>query len=74
MQSQSSKASSTILFKSIVLAPLKEPSLVITILQSESFILVDKAVEENPAKTTECMAPILAQANTETASSGIIGK
>ena len=45
-----------------------------TILQSESLILVAKAVDENPANTTECMAPILAQANTEMANSGIIGK
>ena len=44
-----------------------------TILQSESLILVDNAVDENPAKTTEWIAPILAQANNEMANSGIIG-
>ncbi len=44
-----------------------------TILQSESLILVAKAVAEKPAKTTECIAPILAQAKTEIANSGIIG-
>jgi hypothetical protein len=33
-----------------------------TILQSLSFILVATADAENPAKTTECMAPIRAQA------------
>ena len=32
------------------------------------------ASDENPAKTTECIAPILAHANTENANSGIIGK
>ena len=68
-----SKASSTIPFKSIDFFPLKEPSAVITILQSESLILVAKAVDEKPAKTTECIAPILAQANKEIANSGIIG-
>ena len=50
---QLSKASSTIPFKSIVFAPRYEPSLVNTILQSESLIRVDNAVEENPANTTE---------------------
>ncbi len=45
-----------------------------TILHSESFIRVANAVDENPAKTTECIAPIRAQANTEMANSGIIGK
>ena len=33
-----------------------------------------QAVAENPANTTECIAPILAQAKTEIANSGIIGK
>ena len=32
-----------------------------------------KAEAEKPAKTTECIAPILAQAKTEIANSGIIG-
>ena len=50
---QFSNASSTIPFKSIVLLPRKEPSLVITILQSQSLIRVASAVEENPANTTE---------------------
>ena len=48
-----SKASSTIPFKSIVLFPLNDPSAVITILQSESFILVANALAEKPANTTE---------------------
>ena len=68
------KASSIIPFKSIVLFPRKPPSDVITILHSLSFILAATAEDENPAKTTECIAPILAQAKIETASSGIIGK
>ncbi|MNE17977.1 hypothetical protein D3C80_1109790 [compost metagenome] len=69
-----SKASSTIPFKSIDLFPRKPPSEVITILHSESLILAVTAEEEKPAKTTEWMAPILAQAKTETANSGIIGR
>ena len=43
-------------------------------LQSQSLIRVANAVAENPAKTTECTAPILAQAKMATVSSGIIGK
>jgi hypothetical protein len=35
---------------------------------------VATADAENPAKTTECMAPIRAQAKVAIASSGIIGK
>ena len=57
----------------MVFEPLKDPSEVITILQSESLILVAKAVAEKPANTTEWMAPILAHARTDIASSGIIG-
>ena len=37
----------------MVFAPRKDPSDVITILQSASLILVANAVAENPAKTTE---------------------
>ena len=72
--SASNKASSTIPFKSIVLFPLYEPSEVITILDSQSLILVESALAEKPAKTTECIAPILAHARTVIANSGIIGK
>ena len=45
-----------------------------TILHSLSLILAATAEAENPAKTTECIAPILAQAKTEIAKSGIIGR
>ena len=44
-----------------------------TILQSESLILVANATAEKPAKTTEWIAPILAQASVAIANSGIIG-
>ena len=73
-QGHFSKASSTIPFKSTDLFPLNPPSEVITILHSESLILAETADAEKPAKTTECIAPILAQAKTATANSGIIGK
>ena len=73
MELQSSKASSTIDFKSINLDPLKLPSAVNKTLHWESLILAAKAVAENPAKTTECTAPILAHARTATVSSGTIG-
>ena len=58
----------------MVLFPLKLPSEVMTILHDESFILADSAPAENPANMTEWIAPIRAQANTLTASSGIMGK
>ena len=69
-----SNASSTIFFKFKVLAPLKEPSDVIVRELLQSLILVANASDEKPAKTTECIAPILAQAKTEKANSGIIGR
>jgi hypothetical protein len=56
-----SKASSIISFNAIVLLPRYPPSDVMTILHSLSIIRLATA-GENPAKTTECMAPILAQA------------
>ena len=74
IQSHSFRASSTIPFKSIVFAARNEPSDVITSLQLLSLIHAAKAVDEKPANTTECMAPIRAHAKTETASSGIMGR
>ena len=68
-----SRASSTTAFTAMFLAPLKFPSDVSTILAWQSLIRSAKAEEENPAKTTECTAPILAQANIATAASGIMG-
>ena len=43
------------------------------ILACASFVRSANACAENPAKTTECMAPILAQANMAIANSGTIG-
>ena len=52
------------ILRSITLEPLKLPSAVNKILHSESLILAASAVDENPAKTTECTAPTLAHAKT----------
>ena len=41
--------------------------------QEASLILAARAVEEKPANTTECIAPILAQARTAMVSSGTMG-
>ena len=71
---QISNASSTIFLRFKIFSPLNEPSEVIIILLLQSSILVAKALDEKPAKTTEWIAPILAQARTENANSGIIGK
>ena len=57
----------------IFLAPRKFPSDVKTILALQSFILSANALEENPAKTIEWIAPILAQDNIAIAASGTIG-
>src|SRR5690606_1372344 len=74
IDSHFTKASSTIPLRSIDFLPLNEPSAVINNLQSESLILVESAVEEKPAKTTEWIAPILAHAKIAIVNSGIIGK
>ena len=68
-----SSASSTTSLTGIFLDPLKLPSEVRTIFASQSLILSASAEDENPAKTTECTAPIRAHANIATAASGIIG-
>jgi hypothetical protein len=57
-------ASSTIFLSSIRLPPRTDPSAVMMSLQPESFILSISEPEENPAKTTECTAPILAHPST----------
>ena len=60
-------------FRGVIFSPLNPPSAVIKILQSASLILSDNDFAEKPAKTTECIAPILAQAKTAIANSGTIG-
>ena len=55
------KASSAIDFSGVILFPRNPPSDVINALHVASFILSDNDFAENPAKTTEWMAPILAQ-------------
>ena len=60
-------------FIGIALSPRKVPLAVIRVLQVESTMRSAKASAENPPKTTECIAPILAQASIATAASGTIG-
>ena len=67
------KASSTTVFKGTSLVPLKPPSAVITRLHWASSIRSAIDWAEKPPKTTECTAPIRAQANTAIANSGTMG-
>ena len=53
--------------------PLGPSSAVTTKEAPQSVILLASASGEKPPKTTECTAPILAQANIAYAASGIIG-
>ena len=73
MVGQSVSASSTMAFRSIILSPRNAPSAVMSNAHWASLILAASAEEEKPAKTTECTAPILAQARTAMVSSGIMG-
>ena len=58
-----SKASSTFFFKGVFFPPLGASFAVITAFAPQSIIRLARASGENPAKTTECMAPTLAHAN-----------
>ena len=73
MLGQFSRAKSTIFFNSITFEPLYPPSAVTIRLQEASLILSSKDLAEKPAKTTECIAPILAHARVAIASSGVMG-
>ena len=56
-------------------APLRQPpSAVMTTFAPASFIRSRSASAEKPPNTTECTAPIRAQASIATAASGIIGR
>ena len=66
-------ASSITAFNGISLLPLKPPSAVITNAHAASMIRSAIDCAEKPPKTTECMAPILAQAKTAMANSGTMG-
>jgi hypothetical protein len=61
-------------FNLIGLPPLNPPSAVNINLLLQSIIRPRSDSAEKPAKTTECTAPIRAQANKATAACGIIGK
>ena len=66
-------ASSTFCFSGTFFPPLRPSSAVIIVRQSESKTLSFKDSGEKPPNTTECIAPILAQANIAYVASGIIG-
>ena len=66
-------ASSTAAFSPNGLPFRKPPSAVITTLADASSIRLRNDSAEKPPKTTECGAPIRAQANIDTTASGIIG-
>ena len=70
---QAFRASSTLVFNGTFFPPRIPSSAVITIEQSASRILSFRDSGEKPPKTTECIAPILAQASIANAVSGIIG-
>ena len=67
-------ASSVVAFNGIVFPPLTPSSAVIMYSDLQSFTLPEIDSAEKPPNIIECMAPILAQANIKTASSGIIVK
>ena len=70
---QAFRASSTLAFNGTFFPPRTPSSAVITIEQSASRILSLRDSGEKPPNTTECIAPILAQASIANAVSGIIG-
>ena len=72
INSVSSNELSTFSFRGTISPLLHAPSAVITTFASASFIRSASASAENPPNTTECTAPILAQASIETTISGVI--
>ena len=68
-----SMAASVLAFSGILRPPRTPSSAVITQVDSQSSIRLASASGENPPKTTECTAPMRAQASMATAASGIIG-
>jgi hypothetical protein len=70
---QLSRASSTAGFNGAGAPRRKAPSAVTTKVQSESRMRLERASAENPAKTTEWMAPRRTMASRVTTASGIIG-
>ena len=71
---QSSSARSTLALSGIVRPPRRPSSAVITRRESQSRMRPAMDSGEKPPNTTECTAPMRAQASTATAISGIIGR
>ena len=67
------RALSALALSGTCLPPRTPSSAVITTWQSESRMRSRSASGEKPPKTTECTAPMRAQASMATAASGIIG-
>jgi hypothetical protein len=68
-----SSAASTLALSATTCPRLQPPSAVTTRTEPESLMRSRSASGEKPPKTTECAAPIRAQASTATASSGTSG-
>ena len=69
-----SSAASTVALSGTTLPRRQPPSAVMMSLQPASLTRSRIAVSEKPPKMTECVAPMRAQASSEIASSGIIGR
>jgi hypothetical protein len=70
----SSSAASTFAFNGIRLPPRRPSSAVITTLEPQSAMRPASDSAEKPPNTTECTAPMRAQASIAIAASGIIGR
>ncbi len=66
-------ASSTLAFSGTFLPPRRPSSAVMTMLESQSWMRPARLSGEKPPNTTECTAPMRAQASIAYAASGIIG-
>ena len=70
----SSRASSALAFKGVTLPPLGPPSAVTRTFASQSLMRSRRESAEKAPKTTECGAPMRAQASIAIGSSGIMGR
>ena len=72
-EDEASRAASAAFLSSMIRPPLVPPSAVISMRAPASSILSRRAFAEKPPNTTECTAPILAQACIAITASGTIG-
>ena len=71
---QLSSALSTLAFSGTILPPRRPSLAVITTLDPQSSMRPARLSGEKPPNTTECTAPMRAQASMATAAAGIIGR